>query len=50
MATSSSAVFTGSSTYSSDFGSVIDRAVAIASLPIQLLTNRRIHSTRRSRP
>src|SRR4249919_3066045 len=42
MATSSSsAVFTGSSNYSSDFSSVIDRAVAIASLPIQLLTQQK---------
>src|SRR3954447_774360 len=43
MATSSSsnAVFTGSSTYSSDFSSVITRSVAIASLPIQILTNQK---------
>src|SRR3954453_11561323 len=41
MATSSSAVFSGSSTFSSDFNSVIDRSVAIASLPIQLLQNQK---------
>jgi flagellar hook-associated protein 2 len=35
----SSAVFTGSSTYSTDFQNVITRAVNIASLPITQLTN-----------
>src|SRR5450759_4060343 len=40
MATSStSALFKGSSTYSSDFANVISRAVAIATLPITQLTN-----------
>ncbi len=37
--TSSTSLFTGSSAYSKDFQNVIDRAVAIASLPIQVLTN-----------
>ncbi len=36
-----SAVFSGSSTFSSDFSSVIDRSVAIASLPITLLTQQK---------
>ena len=41
MATTSttSALFKGSSTYSSDFANVISRAVAIATLPITQLTN-----------
>ena len=39
MSTSTSAVFTGSSTYSSDFAQVIKRAQQIASLPISLLNN-----------
>jgi flagellar hook-associated protein 2 len=40
MATSSSSgIFTGSSSYSTDFQNVVTRAVAIASLPITLLTN-----------
>jgi flagellar hook-associated protein 2 len=38
MGTTSSAIFKGSSTYSTDFANVITRAVAIASLPIQQLT------------
>ena len=37
--TSSTSIFTGSSAYSQDFQNVINRAVAIASLPIQTLTN-----------
>src|ERR1035441_840517 len=37
--TSSGTTFTGSSAYSSDFQNVINRAVAIASLPITSLTN-----------
>ena len=32
-------IFTGTSAYSKDFQNVIDRAVSIASLPINLLTN-----------
>jgi flagellar hook-associated protein 2 len=36
---SSNAIFTGSSTYSSDFQNIITRAVSIASLPITQLTN-----------
>jgi len=36
---SSSSTFMGASTYSRDFQNVIDRAAAIASLPINLLTN-----------
>src|SRR5581483_44265 len=39
MGTSSSAIFTGSSNFAQDFQSVIDRSVAIASLPIEQLTN-----------
>jgi flagellar hook-associated protein 2 len=37
--TSGSSTFTGSSAYSQDLQNVINRAVAIASLPVQLLTN-----------
>jgi flagellar hook-associated protein 2 len=37
--TNSSGIFTGTSAYSQDFQNVIERAVAIASLPINLLTN-----------
>jgi flagellar hook-associated protein 2 len=37
--TSTSALFKGTSTYSTDFANVISRAVAIASLPVQQLTN-----------
>ncbi len=37
--TGSTSIFTGSSAYSQDFQNVINRAVAIASLPIQTLTN-----------
>jgi flagellar hook-associated protein 2 len=37
--TTSSAIFTGSSAYSTDFQNVIDRAVAIASLPMNQLNN-----------
>jgi flagellar hook-associated protein 2 len=36
---SSGSTFTGSSAYSADFKNVIDRAVAIASLPITILSN-----------
>lgn len=39
--TSSSTVFNGNSRYSSDFQSVVDRAVAIASLPLKQLRNDR---------
>ena len=38
-ASSGASTFTGTSSYSKDFQNVIDRATAIASLPIQLLTN-----------
>jgi len=41
MATSASSLFTGTSTYSSDFSQVIDRAVSIASLPIDQLNNQK---------
>ncbi len=34
-------IFTGSSTYASDFQQIIDRSVAIASLPLQQLTNQK---------
>ena len=36
MGTTSSAIFKGTSAYSSDFANVISRAVAIASLPVQI--------------
>jgi flagellar hook-associated protein 2 len=39
MSTSSSTMFTGTSRYSSDFSAIIDRAVAIASLPLVQLQN-----------
>jgi len=46
---SSSAIFTGSSAYSSDFQNVINRAVAIASLPITQLTNDQTTLTNQSK-
>ena len=39
MSTSTSPIFNGTSTFSSDFAQVISRAVSIASLPIAQLTN-----------
>jgi flagellar hook-associated protein 2 len=39
MSTSSNAIFSGGSRYSNDFAQVIDRAVRIASLPINQLNN-----------
>jgi len=39
--TNSSGIFTGSSTYSSDFQQIIDRSVAIASLPLSQLNNQK---------
>jgi flagellar hook-associated protein 2 len=39
MATSSSAIFSGQSSYSADFQQVLTRAVSIASLPMQLMQN-----------
>ncbi len=41
MSTSSNAIFTGTSRFSNDFQQVINRSVAIASLPISQLTNRK---------
>jgi flagellar hook-associated protein 2 len=41
MATSASSLFTGTSTYSQDFQQIINRAVAIASLPIDQLNNQK---------
>ena len=41
-------IFTGTSTYSQDFQNVIDRAVAIASLPINLLTAQQTTLTNQS--
>jgi len=41
MSTTSNAIFTGTSRFTNDFQQVIDRSVAIASLPIQQLTNRK---------
>src|SRR5271157_5976503 len=48
VSTSSSTMFTGSSQYSQDFQNVITRAVAIASLPITLLTNQQTTLTSQS--
>jgi flagellar assembly factor FliW len=45
---SSSTAFTGTSQYSQDFQNVITRAVAIASLPITLLTNQQTTLTNQS--
>lgn len=44
-ATSSSAIFNGNSRYASDFQAVIDRAVAIASLPITAMNNEKTDLT-----
>src|SRR5437870_1634458 len=41
MANSSNGIFTGSSTYSTDFQQIIERSVAIASLPLQQLNNQK---------
>jgi flagellar capping protein FliD len=41
-------IFTGTSAYSQDFQNVINRQVAIASLPITLLTNQQTHLTNQS--
>src|ERR1039457_6436989 len=41
-------IFTGTSAYSQDFQNVINRAVAIASLPITLLTNQQTTLTNQS--
>ena len=41
-------IFTGTSAYSQDFQNVINRAVAIASLPITLLTNQQAALTNQS--
>lgn len=46
--TSSGTMFTGTSQYSQDFQNVITRAVAIASLPITLLTNQQTTLTNES--
>jgi flagellar hook-associated protein 2 len=43
-----SALFKGTSSYSTDFNNVISRAVAIASLPITLLTNDKTNLTSQS--
>lgn len=48
MGTTSSAIFTGSSAYSTDFQNVITRAVAIASLPITQLTSDKASLTSQS--
>jgi len=44
----STGIFTGTSAYSQDFQNVINRAVAIASLPITLLTNQQAALTNQS--
>jgi flagellar hook-associated protein 2 len=41
-------IFTGTSAYSQDFQNLINRAVAIASLPVQLLTNQQTALTSQS--
>src|ERR1022692_5115505 len=41
-------IFTGTSAYSQDFQNVITRAVAIASMPITLLTNQQTTLTNQS--
>src|SRR5208283_4637732 len=46
--TSNGTMFTGTSQYSQDFQNVITRAVAIASLPITLLTNQQTTLTNQS--
>ncbi len=48
MGTTSSAVFKGASAFSSDFSNVISRAVAIAGLPIQVLTKDKANLTSQS--
>jgi flagellar hook-associated protein 2 len=48
MSTSSSVIFNGNSRYSQDFQSVIDRSVAIASLPITQLTSEKSSLTDQS--
>ncbi|HMC59604.1 MAG TPA: flagellar cap protein FliD N-terminal domain-containing protein, partial [Candidatus Solibacter sp.] len=48
MGTTSSAIFKGTSAYSTDFANVISRAVAIASLPITQLTNDKLDLTSQS--
>jgi flagellar hook-associated protein 2 len=48
MGTTSNSIFNGTSRYSSDFQSVIQRAVAIASLPITQLNNQKTDLTNQS--
>jgi flagellar hook-associated protein 2 len=48
MGTTSSAIFNGNSRYSTDFSAVIDRAVAIASIPITQLNNDKTSLTAQS--
>jgi len=48
MGTTSSAIFNGNSRYSADFSAVIDRAVAIASIPITQLNNDKTSLTAQS--
>ena len=45
MSSTTNPIFTGSSTYSSDFSQVITRAQKIASLPITLLENQKTSLT-----
>lgn len=49
MSTSPSAIFNGNSRYSSDFQAVIDRATAIATLPITALNNQKTDLTSQSK-
>jgi len=44
----SNTIFTGTSTYTSDFQQIIDRSVAIASLPLTQLNNQKTHLTDQS--
>ena len=48
MASSSNTIFTGTSTYTSDFQQIIDRSVAIASLPLTQLNNQKTALTNES--
>jgi len=48
MANSSNTIFTGTSTYTTDFQQIIDRSVAIASLPLTQLNDQKTHLTDQS--
>jgi hypothetical protein len=46
--TNTTGIFTGTSAYSNDFQNMISRAVAIASMPINLLTSQQTALTNQS--